>query len=773
MNLVVAGYVIAAVMVFAAAVRVASSERVRAIVPQFLTLSCLMIIWLMGTAAMLGAETAASASRWSSAAMIGLCLIPPAFWSFYTVLGDFRERHWLLPYVWLPGLVLAVLSVGTSFFVGEPLDTRWGYYHDVKIGVLLPVMHLFIVGLAAFRGNPRIPRRSEGMRHRHVALAATLGAGFLLDLVPWAGVVFPPSGWLFAAVSWYALDRALRKNPRGRSSLAFASRKILTTIQDAVIVIDLEGRIEIANPAAGELLELPSERLVSMRISEVIESPFNVGPASDTLMNGRSFTDRPMIWRRKGAETVEVSVSGSMLRDDDGFPAGMLYVARTISDSRHAEQIEYQAHHDALTGLPNRLALRRRTAQLLAELPRKSRVAAIIALSVEGFSLVNDSKGQATGDRLIQLVAGRLRRALRGGDVVARVGGDEFSFLVDLRDNEDIEIVVEKLHAAFEAPFVVDGNEIYLGSRLGIACWPDHGRTAVNLLQNAETALRRAKKSERRTHEVYGTEITQEATERMDLERRLRKAVDNGDFILEYQPVMSLGTGEIVGCEALVRWVDGERMIPPGGFIGIAEETGLIRPLGDWVFAEAGRQASAWAGEGHDLRVAVNLSLTQLTSPTVVDDITRILESCSVDPSLLEIEITESAAMDDVERTIRILEAIRDIGMRLSIDDFGTGYASLSYLHRLPIDKVKIDQSFIRELSSERRESAIVAATIAMARALGLQVTAEGVENRYQYAFLHMARCDFAQGFVISEALPVASFSKFLRKPPQLRNYIA
>ncbi len=428
-------------------------------------------------------------------------------------------------------------------------------------------------------------------------------------------------------------------------------------------------------------------------------------------------------------------------------------------------RIEHLALHDDLCGIPNRVLLGDRIATALAQAPRHEQGVALLFLDLDRFKTINDSLGHAVGNDLLRAAAIRLQESVRSGDTVARLGGDEFAVLLpDVGDPDSPAMVAEKVLEAFSAPFELDGRQLFVSPSIGVSLYPDDASNAEELLKNADAAMYRAKENGRNTFEIYTREINARAHQRLTLENSLHKAADRGELVMYYQPKVDLRSGHIVGMEALMRWEHPELgLLLPREFIALAEETGLIVPVGEWALEQACAQTKAWADAGYQpLTVAVNLSARQFQHQQVGDMVARVLRSTALDPRSLELELTESLALQDPEAVIAVLEDLKRMGVQCSIDDFGTGYSGLMYLTRFPIDRLKIDKFFISEISSGGDNARIVAAVIALAHGLRLDVTAEGVESDEQRQFLHEHGCDEMQGFLFSEAIPATEFEKLL-----------
>jgi diguanylate cyclase (GGDEF)-like protein/PAS domain S-box-containing protein len=468
---------------------------------------------------------------------------------------------------------------------------------------------------------------------------------------------------------------------------------------------------------------------------------------------------------RKDGEIRWLDYSAGLI-ELEGSPA-VLGTAFDITERKRAEErIRSLAYHDTLTGLPNRLLFADRLGLAVAQAHRLSQRLAVLFLDLDGFKLINDSLGHTLGDRLLEVVAERIQGALREGDTVARLGGDEFTLLLPgVTRAEDAPKVAEKVLEALRQPIPIDGRELYVTGSVGISLYPDDGNDPETLVRNADAAMYRAKDRGRDTYQLYAAAMNATAVERLALESSLRKALAQNALRLHYQPLLDLSTGKVYGVEALLRWErPGHGLVFPDDFIPLAELTGLVIPIGPWVWRTACAQVKRWHDLGHrDLRLAVNLSARQFQQPDVATQVTRALEETGFPPTHLDLEITESYAMQNPEAAIQTLRELKAVGMGLSIDDFGVGYSSLSYLKRLPIDTLKIDRSFVRDITTDPDDAAIVTAVIAMARTLKLMVVAEGVETEAQRAFLAAQGCDRAQGFLWSRAVPPDECEKLLR----------
>jgi diguanylate cyclase (GGDEF)-like protein/PAS domain S-box-containing protein len=481
-----------------------------------------------------------------------------------------------------------------------------------------------------------------------------------------------------------------------------------------------------------------------------------------------------------GSSTV-VAEQAEVKFNQQGQPE---YVEGTVQDFTERRQAQarvwYLAYYDGLTGLPNRQMFSEQVPRALRQARRSKRLLALLFLDLDNFKAINDSLGHSTGDELLRQVADRLSTCVRSADLISRpskesteldvfrFGGDEFTLLlVDLQHEHEALLVARRIMSALAEPYVVQGCELFATVSIGIAVSPRDGEDAKTLLRNADTAMYHAKMKGKNTFEFYTESLTRISIERMNMEASLRHAIEQGELQLWFQPKIDTRTGGLAGAEALLRWnAAGLGPVSPARFIPVAEETGLIVPLGDWVLREACRQMQAWEAVGlPPVIVAANVSARQFQRCDLYKSVTDLLDETGLNPECLELELTESAIMADVQRAMHVLQKLSELGVRLSIDDFGTGYSSLSQLRWLPLDALKIDQSFVRGLPENRDDPALIAAIIAMGHSLGVRVIAEGVETEAQLAFLKEHGCDEVQGYLFSPAVPAPEFVQFFDNP--------
>jgi diguanylate cyclase (GGDEF)-like protein/PAS domain S-box-containing protein len=511
------------------------------------------------------------------------------------------------------------------------------------------------------------------------------------------------------------------------------------------------------------------------------DRPAILAAAQTCLREGRSARIDHRLVLPDGSERI-VHSQFMLGLEESGRPERLEGTVQDVTERKRAEeQIRYLAYHDSLTGLGNRLLFKERLAVALAQARRSDGVLGVLFLDLDHFKRINDTLGHSVGDRLLQGVADRLVATLRTSDTIARsgrmdadhavsrFGGDEFTILLtDLRDVQDLAKVARRILEVLSTPFSLEGHEVVIGGSIGITARPLDGDDVETLLRNADAAMYHAKDRGRNNYQFYTESMNVVALERLVLESKLRRALEQGEFELHYQPKVALPAGGLTGFEALVRWRDPERgLVLPGVFIPLCEETGLIRPLGEWVLKEACRQLARWRDAGRDpVPISVNLSVHQFRSGNLVETVRRALAETAVDARWLELEITESALLQDEAAVVGALEALRRLGIRIAIDDFGTGYSSFSYLRRLPVDVLKIDRSFVEHIETSPDEAALLGAIVSMGRALRLRVIAEGVETVGQRQLLTSWGCDEMQGFLVSPAVPAEDAAALPPKAP-------
>jgi diguanylate cyclase (GGDEF)-like protein/PAS domain S-box-containing protein len=564
------------------------------------------------------------------------------------------------------------------------------------------------------------------------------------------------------------MDITERKNAETHLRQAEA---VFRHTQEGIVVTDTRGMIVAVNPSFQRITGYQESELIGQNMRILQSGQHDADFYRDMWLTiDRKGSWQGEIWnRRKSGEPYPEFLTISVVRNAAGVPVNYVGTFVDITGIKESEsRLVHIAHHDPLTDLPNRLLAMQRLTHAIQVARRKKRTGAVLFLDLDRFKNVNDSLGHPAGDELLLAVTRRLGDRLRESDTLARLGGDEFLVLVeDIEDSNAAAALAQLLLEQFDAPFALTGgHEVYIGTSIGISVFPDDGEEADEVVKNADAALYRAKEDGRGIYRFYTAALTDKANERLSLERRLRRAIERDEFLLHYQPLVRIKDRRIIGFEALVRWQEpGNGLVPPGKFIPLAEETGIILPLGDWVLREACRQMKIWRDAGHDLgTIAVNLSPRQFHLPDIDSIVGDILRETDLSPHLLELELTESALIEQGVGAETRLAALRKLGARVAIDDFGTGYSSLAYLKRFPISKLKIDQSFVRDISTDPADREITSAIIGLARNLHLESIAEGVETEAQLAYLDDQGCEFAQGYLFSRPLPASEIDALLRR---------
>ena len=547
----------------------------------------------------------------------------------------------------------------------------------------------------------------------------------------------------------------------------------LNSISDAVVGTDMAGNVDYLNVAAERMTGWQRDEARGRSVREVMKIMNGVtrdperNPIELVLQENkrRDLTPGTILVRRDGTEVV-IADSTAPIHDSHGKISGAVMVFHDVTAAQlTAMEMTHLAQHDFLTKLPNRLLLNDRIAQAITLAKRRGTTLAVLFLDLDNFKHINDSLGHAIGDKLLQSVAQRLSACVRGSDTVSRQGGDEFVLLVTAdRHAEDAALTANKILAALAAPHSIDENELHVTPSIGISVYPADAENAETLIKNADTAMYHAKEKGRNNFQFFKSNMNVRAVERQVIETNLRHALERQEFALHYQPKVNLASGTITGAEALLRWIHPEwGLVLPDRFVAIAEDCGLIVPIGRWVLREACAQARRWQDAGlNPGSVAVNISALEFRRTDFVDGVRAVLHETGLAPHCLELEITESVLMRDAECSSAILQQLKDMGVQLAVDDFGTGYSSLSYLSQFPIDVLKIDQSFVRDLCVTNDNGIIVSAVIAMAASLKQRVVAEGVEQTEQLAFLKAQHCEEGQGFLFSRPLVAEQFGTLL-----------
>jgi diguanylate cyclase (GGDEF)-like protein/PAS domain S-box-containing protein len=669
-----------------------------------------------------------------------------------------------------PDAMVVVNQGGEIVLLNVQAEKQFGYRRDELIGQ--KVKNLIPKGFAE-----RLI--ADGTRSAAEALAQQIGTGIELNGRRKDGSEFPIEIMLSPLESAEGIlvtaairDISVRKAAEEHlAQMEGRYRGLLEAAPDAMVVVNQSGEIVLLNVQAEKQFGYRRDELIGQKVKNLIPEGFAERLIADALRSAEDALAQQigmgieLNGRRKDGGEFPIEIMLSPLEGTEGVL--VTAAIRDISVRKKAEALMiHSSEHDFLTGLPNRMLLSDRVNQAIRMAIRHKRKVAVLFLDLDGFKHINDSLGHPTGDKLLQSVGKRLVDCVRGSDTVSRQGGDEFVVLLsEEEDSEDASVTAKRMLRAVAEAHFVDQHDLHVTCSVGVSVYPDDGLNAETLIKNADTAMYQAKENGRQTYQYFKPAMNVRAVERQSLEESLRRALERQEFVVHYQPKINLKSGRISGAEALLRWTHPTRgPVPPGQFIPVAEDCGLILPIGTWVLRQACQQAQAWVDAGLPLgTMAVNISAMQLRNESFLEGVFAILQDTRLDPRLLELELTESVLMKHAESTASILTALRERGVQVAVDDFGTGYSSLSYLRKFPIDALKIDQSFVRQITTVPDEIIIVKAVIGLGRSLKLRVVAEGVETQEQLAFLQAHQCDEAQGYYFTRPVPPEQFAKLLK----------
>ncbi len=621
----------------------------------------------------------------------------------------------------------------------ELIGKRW---HDLCADKEIKRFEDEIIPLAWKNGRWRgqsVGRRRNGVMFHHEISLATLEDGKLVVVV-----------------------RDLTEQKKTVEQL-FSLKKAVENMQVGVTITDMQRKILYLNQSEAKMHGYSVEELMGQD-ARILGPPYKRNPVELGQITGR--LSRESVNIRRDGSLFPVALMSDIVTDSEGQIVNIVTTCEDITDRKRAEEtIRHKAYYDDLTNLPNRLSFCERLEEAMSEAAEKDRLIAVIFLDLDRFRNINDSLDHNTGDLLIYSVAQRLQCVVRSGDIVARLGGDEFLIMLpDLNTVQDAAVHARKIIRALSKVFMLNGLELYVTASIGISVYPADGDNAAALIKNADTAMYSVKEQGRNNYQVYAASMNAKNLEHLTLENHLRKALQKKELLLNYQPQIDLNTGRTCGAEALMRWQHPEMgLISPADFIPLSEETGLIVPIGKWLLQNACEQVVQWRKQGlHLQRIAVNLSLRQFQLTNLLDTIAKTLEKTGLEPSSLELELTESIIMQDQEKTVATLRELSLMGLYLSIDDFGTGFSSLNYLKYLPINKLKIAPNFAAGIGKDPNDEAICKAIITLAHSLNLRVIAEGVETTEQLEFLRLHECDEVQGYLFSRPLSAEDVCLFI-----------
>ncbi len=653
---------------------------------------------------------------------------------------------------------LALLLVGTMLVVRTHLVDA-SEPRPLMVLFMLPIMVSALVG-GLGPGLLATATAAVGIKLLVLHPLYSMRFADLRDLMQWLLLIV--NGVVAGMLSEF-MRSALRKGESHRKLLS----GIIGGTSDAVYVKDLQGCYLLVNQATAAFLDMPADQILGRTDQQLFSAPSAARMRQQdqlVMRAGRTQTSEEHLTLPDGRQALFLSTKGPLL-DSAGHATGIFGISRDVTERKLAEErIEHLAHFDVLTGLPNRVQLDESARQAILKAQCEGRKLAVMFLDLDRFKDINDSLGHSIGDALLVRLARRLRLTLRAEDMVARLGGDEFIFLLHGDDIDALPRVAQKILDTVLEPFAVEQHELSVSASIGVAVYPQDGKDLETLVRCADSAMYRAKQNGRNGYCFFTSDLEDEAVRRMQIVGALRHALDNRELSVHYQPQVDAHDGRIVGAEALLRWQHPTLgSVSPAEFIPAAEDSGLMLSIGEWVLRQAVRQMRTWLDQGMaPFMMAVNLSTTQFRHPDLPQLVSSILAQEQLEPQYLELELTEGTAMHDPLAAIAVMDKLHELGVRMAIDDFGIAYSSLSYLKKFKIYKLKIDQSFVRDISTDPDDRAIVAAIINLARSLGLHTIAEGVEHPAQLEYLRAQGCDEIQGFYYSRPLTAVQFEAYV-----------
>lgn len=748
----------------------------------FLAINLSLFIWSFASALYISAHTLEACIFWYKVSSVGCFIFIGLILHYfleYTRKEELLKKWWIYVLLYLPCVVFSYLEIANDFYakayslgsngwtVSARTDSLWFWAWTVQFVVYI----CLCIGMSYGWGKKATSLR-ERKQTRVIYITATISLLIglaIMVVVSILGVdipdITPITGMCWSLGIFYAIVkyRLMAMTP------SFIAENLFQTIIDSVILVDPKGMILNVNEETKSMLGYDQAELVGESLEKLFlqddRSQRNTIPQ---LLEANPIRNKETSMVSKYGAKIPIILSVSECKDNYDTQMGFVLVSKDITEYKHAEEsIQYLATHDSLTGLPNRLMLLQLLGHMIEVAKRYNRKFAVFFVDLDRFKMINDTKGHDAGDQLLQEIATRYTQTLRAADVVSRQGGDEFVILIDdVHKVSDLELVAKNILANTYKPVLLQGDECRVTASIGISVYPRDGEDGQVLMKRADMAMYYAKEEGKNNFQFYSRDILSELTGRLDIEQNLRFALEREELSLHYQAKVNLKTGAITGVEALLRWQNPQLgSVTPTRFIPVAEETGMILSIGKWVLMTACLQNVTWQKQGLPaICMAVNLSLKQLTDINLMENIEAALKDSGMAPNLLELEITESMIMSNPKKMRDVLVKIKNMGVRLAIDDFGTGYSSLSQLKHFPIDTLKIDRSFIRNVPVNSEDKAITHAIIAMGETLGFVVVAEGVETIEQMDYLKGQACDEMQGFYFSKPIVPEEFALLLQK---------
>ena len=748
----------------------------------FFVLNLSLIFWSFTSALYIIAVDKAACILWYKLSSVGFYLfigIVLHFFLLYAKKDKLLKQWWVYVFVYLPCIVLAYEEITVDFYAKSYIQGRNGWTVIARtdsmwfwVSIIYVMGYIVLCVLICYRVQKKAVAHREKKQAGALAITGAISLLTGMSIVVFVSVlaldipdVTPISGTVWSVGIFYAIIkyRMMAMTP------SFIAENLFQTIIDSVILTNPDGIILSVNPETQTLLGYNEHDLIGQPLERIF--------LSDRELNSPGISDLLNICPVRNMETFVVTRSGvnipiilsiSECRDKYDTRIGFVLASKDITEYKHAEEkIQYLATHDSLTGLPNRLMFTQLLNHSIQSAKRNNWKLAVFFIDLDRFKIINDTKGHEVGDQLLQEIAARYKQTLRAVDVVSRQGGDEFVILIEDFDKlSDIERIANNILTITYKPIILQGDECRVTVSIGVSLYPQDGEEAQLLMKHADIAMYYAKEEGKNNFQFFSKDIQSRSTGRLVIETNLRLALERNELSLHYQAKVNFKTGIITGVEALLRWQNPQLgSVTPTQFIPVAEESGIIVSIGKWVLRTACAQNAAWKKQGLPaVCMAVNLSLRQLTDINLLDDIRAALHDSGMAPNLLELEITESMIMSNPAKMMEVLVSIKKMGVRLAIDDFGTGYSSLAQLKHFPVNTLKIDRSFIRNVPGNTEDNAIAHAIITMGESLGLTVVAEGVETIEQMNYLKEQSCDEMQGFYFSRPVVPEQFADLLRK---------
>lgn len=779
---------IGAIIIFILGGIVAVRERTSRVGLIFLILIIVEQLYYIGLIGNYLAKEPQVAFWWQHISITGLLIEPAVVYRLCASMNPtYYSNRFLSISIDFTCVLLVFTHLSTDLFLGEPYHYPWGYFMHWKPATIIYLIYYSVISIYSLLPfvllmHDRTASPTQRDRARWLLGGWAISIFAFIDLLPAHGFSIYPTAHFFISLTMMVTAYVALRFRLVDITPAYAARRIIDTMHDAIIVADKDRYVRLINKAACDMLEFKVEEILHHPVPETLERAISPD-ALEALLRGEERQNMEIVYTQKSTgQAINISISVLPMKDSNGLTEAYLGLLRNISEQRAAEKKAHQlANYDELTKLPNRNQLYAQLTALVSEGTRHSFNITVLLIDLDQFKRVNDGYGHSTGDLLLQEATQRMQQCLRVQDArhpshfreieatLARLGGDEFVITL-YRTQSDLEVaqLAQRIIQSFSQPMLLQDHEIHIGASIGISRFPLDSQDVESLLRNADAAMYHAKARGRNTYQYFDEKMNSILQRRLTVETDLRKALSHGELVVYYQPQVDIHTGSIEGLEALIRWRHPERgLISPAEFIPVAEETGLIVPIGNYVLQTACNQVKTWHLEGyHPMRIAVNLSGRQFHQAGLINTVKQALADSGLDPHYLELEITESILMQDVEEIATTLRAIRNMGVLLSIDDFGTGYSSLSYLKRFPVTCVKIDGSFIRNIPQDLGDIGLVQAIIAMARSLELEVVAEGVEKQEQLFFLQNNYQGLAQGYLFAKPMPASEVKRYFLKEP-------